>query len=171
MMYVRLPASSGWMTALELRPCVVPKSSPPKSSAPSSDADGGVAAEQGDSDAEEAHLAERDVERAELVVRYAEHVDRAGETREGAGDRHRADQVLLHVDAAVRRRVGVEADRLDLVPERRPVEERPEDDEGGERDEEADVDALEPLHRPRSRASGLPATTWPEIGTVGCVVF
>ena len=37
------------------------------------------------------------------------------------------------------RRLGVEADRAHLVAERRPVEDDPEDDERGERDEEADV--------------------------------
>ena len=65
-----------------------------------------------------------------------------------AGDRHRADEVLLDVDAAVRRRLGVEADRTHLVAERRSVEDEPEDDERGERDEEADVEALQLLLAP-----------------------
>ncbi|MCZ7587743.1 MAG: hypothetical protein M5U27_02530 [Gaiella sp.] len=41
------------------------------------------------------------------------------------------------------RRVRVEADRLDAVPECRPVEDRPVDDERAQGDEEADVEALE----------------------------
>ena len=89
-----------------------------------------------------------DVERA-VVVEVAEHVDGARETRERARDRHRADQVLLHVDAAVRSRLGVEADGANLVAERRAVDQRPEDDERGDGDEEADVEALEALSSPR----------------------
>src|SRR5690349_20699045 len=62
-------------------------------------AEGGIAAEESHGDAEEADLAERDSELAELVVRRAsEHVDRARETREGPRDRHRANQVLPDVD-------------------------------------------------------------------------
>src|SRR3954462_4720908 len=101
-------------------------------------AQGGMAAEESHGDAEEADLAERDVELTELVVRRAsEHVDPARETAEGSGDRYRADQVLPDADAAVCRGVGIEAHRLHLVPERRPVEERPKEDKGGERDEDA----------------------------------
>ena len=62
-----------------------------------------------------------DVELAELEE-VAEHVERAGEPGEDARDRHRADVVLLDVDAAVGGRLGVEADGAHLEPERRPVE-------------------------------------------------
>ena len=59
------------------------------------------------------------------VVEVAEHVEAAGEPGERAGDRHRANQVLLHADAAVGGRVRVEADGAHLVAERRPVEQQP----------------------------------------------
>src|SRR2546429_357728 len=132
-----------------VEPVGSPEEKPAEEQRAQQGAQGGIAPEESHGDAEEAHLAERDVECAELVVRgAAEHVDPAGETRKGPGDRHRADQVLPHVDAAVRGGVGIETHRLDLVTERRPVEERPEDDEGGERDEDADVDALKPLRTP-----------------------
>ena len=114
------------------------------------DADGGVAAEQGDRDPEEADRRDRDVGDAE-AVEVAEHVEPAREAGERAGDRHRADQVLAHADPAVVRRVGVEADRAHLVAERRPVQEQPEDDERRDRDEEADVQALELLVAPEHR--------------------
>ena len=104
-------------------------------------ADGGVAPEQRDCDAEEADVRHRDVGHAE-VVEVAEHVEAAGEPRERTRDRHRADEVLLHADAAVRSGLRVEADRAHLVAERRPVQQDPEDDERRERDEEADVEAL-----------------------------
>ncbi len=81
----------------------------------------------------------------------AEDVDRAGETGEGAGDRHREEVVAGDADAAVARRLGVEADRLDAVAERRPVEDYPVDDERAERDEEADVEALEQRIAPEDR--------------------
>ena len=73
----------------------------------------------------------------------------ARQAGERAGDRHRADEVLLHVDPAVRGRVGIEADGPHLVAERRAVDQRPEDDERGDGDEEADVEPLEALRRPR----------------------
>ena len=53
------------------------------------------------------------------------------------------DVVRAHLDPAVRGRFRVVADRPHLVAERRPVEDRPEDDQRGDRDEEADVQALE----------------------------
>ena len=128
----------------------MPKSSAPKRSAREADADGRVAAEQRDGDAEEADRRDRDVGDAE-AVEVAEHVEAAGEAGERARDRHRADQVLAHADAAVVRRVRVEADGAHLVAERRPVEEQPEDDERGDRDEEADVQALQVLVAPEDR--------------------
>ena len=85
------------------------------------------------------------------VVEVADHVERACEPGERARDRHRTDEVLLHVDAAVRGGLGVEADRTHLVPGGRPVEDEIEDDERGERDEEPDVQALELLLAPEDR--------------------
>ena len=76
---------------------------------------------------------------------------RAGEPGERTRDRHRPDEVLLHVDAAVRRGLRVEADGAHLVPGGRPVEHEIEDDERGERDEEADVQSLELLVAPEDR--------------------
>ena len=109
-----------------------------------------VPAKQSNGDAEETDLADRDVE-LPVVVEVAEHVYRSGEARERAGDRHRADEVLLHVDAPVRSRIGVEADGAHLIAERRPVEQRPEDHQACERDEDADVEALEALRSPEDR--------------------
>ena len=81
----------------------------------------------------------------------AEHVDRAGEAGERARDRHRQEVVLLDVDAAVARRLGVEADRAHLEAERRAVEDDPEDDERADRDEEADVEPLQVRVAPEDR--------------------
>ena len=106
------------------------------------DPDGGVAAEQRHRDADERDRRRLDVARREPEL-PAEHVDRAGEAGERAGDRHREEVVPRDVDAAVAGRLGVEADRLDAVAERRPVEDQPVDDEGADRDEEADVEPLE----------------------------
>src|SRR5205823_7806375 len=55
---------------------------------------------------------------------------------EASRDRHRVDVVARHVDAAVASGLRVEADRADLVAERRPVEHDPVHDERAERDEE-----------------------------------
>ena len=90
---------------------------------------------------EEADVRHGNVGDAE-VVEVTEHVEAAGEAGERAGDRHRANEVLLHADTAVRGGFRVEADRAHLVAERRPVENHPEDDERGERDEEPDVEPL-----------------------------
>ena len=73
----------------------------------------------------------------------AEDVDRAREAGERARDRHREEVVARDADAAVARRLGVEADGLDAVTERRAVEDDPVDDERADRDEEADVQSLE----------------------------
>src|SRR5207302_6499532 len=67
-----------------------------------------VPPEESDCDAEEADLAEREVALRPLVE-VAQHVDRAREARERAGDRHRTDDVLLHADAAVGGCVWTEA--------------------------------------------------------------
>ena len=106
------------------------------------DPDGGVAAEQRYGDADERDRRGLDVAGREPEL-PAEHVDRPREAGERAGDRHREEVVPRDVDAAVARRLGVEADRLDAVAERRPVEDQPVDDEGSDRDEEPDVEALE----------------------------
>ena len=97
-----------------------------------------------------AELAGLDVARREPEL-PAEDVDRAREPRERARDRHRQEVVARDADAAVARRLGVEADRLDAVPERRPVEDGPVDDERAERDEEADVEALQQRVAPEDR--------------------
>ena len=64
---------------------------------------------------------------------------------------HHEDVVARHRDARRARRLGVEADRADLVAGHRAVEHHPEDDQRRERDEEADVQALQlrvaPEHR------------------------
>ena len=86
----------------------------------------------------------------------AEHVHRAREAREAAGDRHREEVVARDADAAVARRLGIEADRPHLVAERRPVERDPVDDERGDRDEEAEVQPLEDRIAPERPAASLP---------------
>ena len=113
------------------------------------DADRLVAPEQRDGDADEADevVSKSLVAIAELP---AEEVDA---TRRGRRTRRRSpargSSSCATRDAAVARRLGVEADRAHLVPERRPVEEQRVDDERGERDEDAGVERLEaPPDRP-----------------------
>ena len=139
---VRFDASSGWKISGSRFRVDVPVRSAPKRSAARPDADRRVAAEQRDRDADEADLRRLDVAGREPEL-PAEDVDRAREAGERAGDRHREEVVARDVDAAVARRLGVEADGLDAVAERRPVEDDPVDDERADRDEEADVEALE----------------------------
>src|SRR5438067_1055884 len=76
--------------------------------------DCGVTSQQRDRDAEEADRRDRDVGDAE-VVQVAEHVESARESGESSGDRHRANEVLLDADAAVRGSIRIEADRAHLV--------------------------------------------------------
>src|SRR5438034_8132471 len=65
-----------------VEPVRSPEEKPAEEQRAQQGAEGGIAPEESHGDAEEAHLAERDVECAELVVRgAAEHVDPAGETR------------------------------------------------------------------------------------------
>ena len=71
------------------------------------------------------------------------------------GDRHRQHVAALDVDAAVPGGLRVEAGRAHLVAERRPVEDQPVDDRRAERDEEADVQALEHRVAPEHRQMGL----------------
>ncbi len=67
------------------------------------------------------------------------------------GDRHGEEVVARHGDAAVARGVRVEADGTHLIPERRPADDDPERDEGAEREEEADVQALQDRITPEHR--------------------
>ena len=97
------------------------------------------------SGAERLHVARREPELP------AEDVDRPRKAGERARDRHREEVVPGHADAAVARRLGVEADRPDAVAERRPVEDQPVDDERPDRDEEADVEALQQRVAPEHR--------------------
>ena len=120
----------------------VPTVSAPKSSAAKSDADRGVAAEQRDGDAEEADV-RRWMSEVAMWNSQPSDVERAGEPGERAGDRHREEVVPLHVDPAVARRLGVEADRAHLEAERRAVEDRPEDDERASAMKKPIVEALE----------------------------
>ena len=68
-----------------------------------------------------------------------------------AADQHHLDVVAPGADAAVLGGVGVEADRAHLVAGHRAVEQDPEESRDGERDEDADVQALQlrvaPEHR------------------------
>ena len=64
-------------------------------------------------------------------VAHAEHLDRAGQAGERPADRHRGDHRALDRDAAVARRLGIEADRAHLVAERRAVEDHVVDDGAG----------------------------------------
>ena len=146
MMYVRFPARPGSIT-LDCRPWVVPKSSAPKSSAPRTTPTAVLRPSSATAMPRKPTGRDRDVGDAE-AVEAAEHVEPAGEAGERARDRHRADQVLAHADPAVARRLGVEADGAHLVAERRPVEDQPEDDERGDRDEEPDVEPLQLLVAP-----------------------
>ena len=68
------------------------------------------------------------------------------------------------------RRLGVEADRAHLVAERRAVEHHPEDDQRGERDEDADVQALSSGSPQNDRQLRAPRTTSLETGTDCCRV-
>ena len=133
------------------------------------DADGRVAPEQRDRDPDEGDRARRDVARRDVEL-PAEDVERSGEAGERAGDRHREEVVARDADAAVAGRLGVEADRLDAVAERRPVEDEPVDDERGDRDEEADVRPWK-SGSPQKTGSFAPATMSFEIGTNACLSF
>ena len=146
-MYVRFPASSGWMTLPEFRPWVVPNSSPPKRRAPSSVPNAVFRPRRATAMPRKPTLL-NGTSRLTVVVEVAEHVHRSGQSCEGAGDRHRANEVLLHADAAIRGGFRVEADCLHLVAEGRAVEEDPEDDERSEGDEDPDVETLEALGAP-----------------------
>ena len=70
-----------------------------------------------------------------------------------AGDRHREEVVARHRDAAVARRLRVEADGAHLEAERRAVDDDPVHDEHRDRDEDPDREALEQLRGPRRRAA------------------
>ena len=102
-----------------------------------------VAAEQRDGDAREADEVRVEVALVDRALE-AEEVDRAGESGERAGDGEREEVVPPHADAAVAGRLGVEADRAHLVPERRPVEDHVVDDERDEGDQEPGVQVRRP---------------------------
>ena len=76
-------------------------------------------------------------------VLEAEHVDRARDPGEAAGDGERKEVAPAHGDAAVRGRFGVEPDRAHPEAERRPVQDQRVDDERGDRDEDPDVEPRE----------------------------
>src|SRR5207249_6496506 len=108
------------------------------------DADGGVPPEQRDGDAEEGDV-RVGLNRGEVDPELpAEDVHRACQACERTGDRHRREVAAGDADAPVPRRLRVEADRPYLVAERGAVEQDRVDDERRERDEEADVESLEP---------------------------
>ena len=66
-----------------------------------------------------------------------------GQAGEQPAERHDPDVVAPDADAAVARRLRVEADGARLVAARRAVEQTPKRTARGERDEEADVQALQ----------------------------
>ena len=142
---VRFDASSGW----KIDGVEVPGRRPGEECAEEQCREEGshrcVAAEQRDRDARERDADAGDA--CDVACREpelpAEDVDRARDPRERARDRHREEVVAGDADPAVPRCLRVEADRLDAVPERRAVQDRPVDDERAERDEEADVEALQ----------------------------
>ena len=152
---VRLPASSGWKTSGSRLRVDVPLSSAPKSSARERHADRRVPPQQRDRDPDEADRRVLDVDHAEPEL-PAEHVERAADPRERAGDRHREEIAPPHGDAAVAGRLGVEADRAHLVAERRAVQHHPVDDERRDRDEEADVEPLQHRVAPERPAAWRP---------------
>ncbi len=165
MMSVRLPGELRARRRSSRCPCVVPYRRAPKRRAARPTPTRRVAAEQRDGDAEEADGRALDVERPVAEVEeVAEHVDARRRGRRTRRDRHRLDVVLADVDPAVGSGVGVEADRAHLVAERRPVEDQPEDDERGERHEEADVDALRGRVAPEVRQLRAPRRSSAEIG-------
>ena len=149
-MYVRFVASAGSKTVGSRLRTEVPVISAAEQQRAEEHADRGVAPEQRDRDAEEAELVDLDVVGGDPEL-PAEHVERARQPRERAADRHHDDVVAAHGDARGLRRVRVEADRAHLEAERRAVEQHPEDEQRRERDEQADVQALQlrvaPEHR------------------------
>ena len=139
---VRFDASSGWKTSGSRLRVDVPVNSAPNRSAARPRSDRRVPPEQRHRDPGEPDHRRLDVTRGQPEL-PAEDVDRAREAGERARDRHRQEVVARHVDAAVARGLGVEADRLHPVAERRAVEEDPVHDQRAERDEEPDVETLE----------------------------
>ena len=72
---------------------------------------------------------------------------------------------------AVARALGVEADRADAVPERRPVEDRPVDDERGDREEEARCGGPAAAGRPRRSGASRPRRRRSRSGPTTAVSF
>ena len=143
MISVRLPASCGSKTLGSSWRLEVPTVSAPKRSAAKKTPTGAVAAEQGDRDPEEADVRDEDVRASRCGTASRGCRSPPARPANAPGDRHREEVVALDVDAAVARRLRVEADRAHLEAERRAVQDRPEDDERAERDEEADVEPLQ----------------------------
>ena len=141
MISVRLPARSGRKTVASRLRVDVPGQERAEEERREEDAERAVPSEHGDGDRDEADLRRLDVGHAELEL-PAEHVDRAREPGERAGDRHRRDVRARDADAGVPRRVGIESDGAELEAERRAIEQERVDDETGEREEETDVEAL-----------------------------
>ena len=100
-----------------------------------------VSPQQSDRDPDEADLRRLDIEPAKAIL-VAEHVHDPGEPCKAAGDRHRDDVVPRDADAAVPRRLRVEPDGANLIPQCRPIQGEPEGDECSYRNEEADVQSL-----------------------------
>ena len=106
---------------------------------------GGVAPEQRDRDADEAGADDArvlDVVGGDREL-PAEDVDHAREPGERAADQHHLRVGPAGVDAAVLGGVGVEADGARLVARDRAVQQHPEHDQRGQRDEDPDVQALQ----------------------------
>src|ERR671914_1468178 len=112
-----------------------------------------VAPEQRHRDADEPELVDLDVVGGDAEL-PAQHVERPGEPREQTAHSHHEHVVLRHAHAAVAGRLGVEADRADLVAGRGAVEQEPESDHGNQRDEYADVEALKDRIAPEDRQAG-----------------
>ena len=142
MMNVRLVASSGSKIVGSRLRCDVPAQQRAEQQRRDGRAAGGVAPEQRDGDPEEADLRDLDVVGGDPEL-PAEHVQRARQPGEGAAHRHHEDVVAADVDAAVARRLGIEADRAHLVAGRGAVEDDPEHEHRREGDEDPDVQALQ----------------------------
>ncbi len=119
-----------------------PESRPANRKAASTMPTGWLRPEQRDGDAGEAERRDGQVDVRDPVL-DAEHLARAGQAGEGAADAERQHHRPPHRDAAVAGRLGVEADGPDLVAERRPRDHRPVHGRRRQRDEDADVDALD----------------------------
>ena len=149
---VRFDASSGWKIEGSRLRVDVPLTSAAKSSAESPTPTAVLRPSRATAIPTKPICEARDVARRDVEL-PAEDVERSGKAGEHAGDRHREHVVARDVDAPVAGRLRVEADRLDAEAERRPVEDDPVDDEGRERDEDPDREALEVRGSPQKTAA------------------